>query len=140
MSSCSLIRAFLILCDPIYSQEAQRSHKFLPQLDHIDKTSHILKYDFPTNSVYNGIKIIFNAFKMENLSVFCTIGTNEHRLIHLYPYVCIYSQYFSYRMHSPTFPSAITGTLLQNLPFFPPTLGQMLLYCTMIVLFLKTIM
>lgn len=84
-----------MLCNPIYRKEAQRSHQFLPQFGHINKASHILKYDFPTNSVCNGIMMIFNAFNMENLSVFETVGTNKHHLINLPLYICIDSQYFS---------------------------------------------
>lgn len=140
MYSCSLIRAFLMLCDPVYRKEAQSSHQFLPQLGHVNKTSHILKYDFLINSVCSGIMIIFNAFKMEILLVFDRVGTNKHHLIYLYLSLYMYIVSISHRECTVLpFPVPSSEHYYKICLFFP-TQGQMLLYCTTIALFLKIIM
>lgn len=75
--------------------------------------------------------IIFYAFRMETLSVFDTIGTNKHSLMNLVN--------FSHREYT-VLPSPVPslGYYCKFCLFL--TLGQMLQYCTMTVLFLKIIM
>lgn len=79
------------ISDALWSYLQKRSSKISPVFCHCWVIS-IKHHTFLINSVYNGIMIIFNAFKMENLLVFDTVGTNKHHLIYLYLSLYMYLQ------------------------------------------------
>lgn len=76
--------------------------------------------------------VYFYALGMETLSVFDTIGTNKHSLMY-----SVNSSYEEYAVLPSPVPLAVCYC---KFCLFFLTLGQMLQYCTMIVLFLKIIM